>query len=70
MLTRRGLTDFESYVVTVLAGQYLCPKDYAREAADMQRAHRADTLTFDLLPARLSASSEHVPSTEPKQIQE
>jgi hypothetical protein len=37
-LTRRGLTGFESYVVTVLAGQYLCPKEYPREALDMQAA--------------------------------
>ena len=42
-LTRRGLTQFESYVVTVLAGQYLCPKDYPREAADMQQALQAGT---------------------------
>ena len=37
-LTRRGLSTFESYVVTVLAGQYLCPKDYPLEAVDMQQA--------------------------------
>ena len=43
MLTRRGLTDFESYVVTVFAGQYLCPKEYPREAADMQQALQAGT---------------------------
>jgi hypothetical protein len=42
-LTRRGLTDFESYVVTVLAGQYLCPKDYPREALDMQAALQGST---------------------------
>ena len=40
-LTRRALTDFESYVVAVLAGQYLCSKDYPREALDMQSALQA-----------------------------
>jgi hypothetical protein len=38
LLTGRGLSDFEAYVVTVLAGQYLCPNDYPREASDMQVA--------------------------------
>jgi hypothetical protein len=29
--------------VTVLAGQYLCPKDYPREALDMQAALQGST---------------------------
>jgi hypothetical protein len=38
LLTRRGLTDFESYVVAEFAAQYLCPSEVSRDASDMQQA--------------------------------
>jgi hypothetical protein len=38
LLTARGLTDFESYVVAEFAAKYLCPSQVPRDASDMQRA--------------------------------
>ncbi len=37
-LEGRGLNDFESYVVTEFAAQYLCPSEVSRESADMEQA--------------------------------
>ncbi len=37
-LSDRGLDDFESYVVTEFAAQYLCPKDTLQESSDMHQA--------------------------------
>jgi hypothetical protein len=37
-LTRRHLTDFESYVVSEFAAQYLCPKMMTQQSSDMQQA--------------------------------
>jgi hypothetical protein len=38
LLARRGLTAFESYVVTEFAARYLCPQDNPQASTDVNQA--------------------------------